>query len=69
MVGGTTEHIRLEALIRATVGWQVDDLHVTEIEGGLVLTGHAKCAFARELAASEAERLSGRPVEDRIVVN
>ena len=64
-----TESHRMEALIRATVGWQVDELHVTESETGLVLTGHAKCAFAREMALAEAERLSGRPVQDRMEVN
>jgi hypothetical protein len=60
---------RLEALIRATVGWQVDDLHVLECADHLVLSGHAKCAHARALALAEAERLSGRPVEDHIEVN
>ncbi len=63
------ESHRLEALIRATVGWQVDDLHVLECPGHLVLSGHARCAHARALALAEAERLSGRPVEDRMEVN
>jgi hypothetical protein len=60
---------RLEALIRAAVGWQVDDLHVQECDDRLVLSGHAKCAHARALAVTEAERITGRPVEQHITVN
>ena len=63
------ESHRLEALIRSAVGWQIDDLHVLESPDHLVLSGHAKCAFARAMALAEAARLSGRPVEDRIEVN
>jgi hypothetical protein len=63
------ESHRLEALIRRAVGWQVDDLHVLERGGGLVLSGHAKCAHARAMALDEAARLTGRPVENRIEVN
>jgi hypothetical protein len=59
------ESHRLEALIRAAVGWQVDDLHVLECADHLVLSGHAKCAFARAMAMAEAARLTGQPVEDR----
>ncbi len=72
MIGTTMnamESHRLEALIRSTVGWQMDDLHVLECPDHLVLCGHAKCALARALALAEAARLSGRPVEDRIEVN
>jgi hypothetical protein len=56
-------------MIRSAVGWQVDDLHVLVCTDCLVLSGHAKCAHARAMALAEAERLSGRPVEDRIEVN
>jgi hypothetical protein len=63
------ESHRLEAMIRAAVGWQVDDLHVLENEDGVVLSGHARCAHARALAVAEAERLTGRPVEEHITVN
>ena len=63
------ESPRLEAMIRSAVGWQVDDLHVFESPDGLVMSGHAKCAHARALAVAEAERLSGRSVEDHIAVN
>ena len=69
MVGSATESHRLEALIRSAVGWQVDDLHVLECLDHLELSGHAKCAYARAMALAEAERLSGRPVEDRMEVN
>jgi hypothetical protein len=63
------ESHRLEALICSAVGWQVDELHVIEYSDVLVLSGHARCAFARRLAVVEAERLGGRRVEDRIKVN
>jgi hypothetical protein len=64
-----TESHRLEALIRRTVGWQVDDLHVLDRGDSVVLTGHARCASARGMALEEAARLTGRPVENRIEVN
>jgi len=64
-----TESHRLEALIRRAAGWQVDDLHVLECEHGLVLSGHARCGYARAVALAEAARLTGRPVEDRMTVN
>jgi hypothetical protein len=60
---------RLEILIRHNVGWQVDDLHVSLNESGLILEGHAKCAFARRLAQDEAARLTGLAIENRMVVN
>lgn len=60
---------RLEALIRHNVGWQVDDLHITWNDRGLILEGHAKCAFARRLAQDHATRLTGLPVENRMAVN
>jgi hypothetical protein len=63
------ESHRLEALIRRAVGWQVDDLHVTESGDAVVLTGHACCAFARGMALEEAARLTGRPVESRIEIS
>jgi hypothetical protein len=63
------ESLRLEALIRRLVGWQVDDLHVLDGGHGLVLEGHARCAHARALALEEAARLTGLPVENRIEVN
>ena len=40
---------RLEALIRHDVGWQVDDLRVVVSDQGVVLEGHARCAFAKRL--------------------
>jgi hypothetical protein len=64
-----TESHRLEALIRRAVGWQVDDLHVTECGDAVVLAGHARCAFARGMALEEAARLTGRPVQNRIEVS
>lgn len=62
------ESQRLEALIRHCVGWQVDHLQVLLNERGLVLEGHAKCAFARRLAQDEAGRLTRLPIENRILV-
>jgi len=56
------ESPRLEALIRHSVGWQVDDLEVMVGEAGVVLRGHAHSALARHLVEEEAERLTGLPV-------
>jgi hypothetical protein len=57
-----TESPRLKELVPHAVGWQVDDLHVLEGDGGLSLRGHAYTALARALAEVEAARLSGLPV-------
>lgn len=63
------ESERLEALIRRDVGWQVDDLHVRLNDRGVVLEGHARCAFARRLAQDAAVRWTGLPVENRMAVS
>lgn len=63
------ELLRMEALIRRTVGWQVDDLHVFPGDECLVLQGHATCANARRLVEEEAVRLSGLPIDNRITVS
>jgi osmotically-inducible protein OsmY len=60
---------RLEALIRHDVGWQVDDLRVVVNNLGVVLQGHARCAFAKRLAQDSAARWTGLPVENRMEVN
>jgi hypothetical protein len=57
-----TESARLEALIRASVGWQLLDLEVWVEPAGLCLAGHATCHCARMMAQREAERVSGLPV-------
>lgn len=63
------ESERLEALIRHDVGWQVDELHVRLNSRGVVLEGHARCAFARRLAHDAAARWTGLPVENRMAVS
>jgi hypothetical protein len=69
MTANPIEAIRLEALIRHDVGWQVDDLHVEFSDRGVILAGHARCAFARRLAQDSAARLTGLPIENRMAVN
>ena len=64
------ESPRLEALIRHQIGWQIDALEVLIEDHGLILRGHANCAFARARVAETAERLSGVPVRaNQITVN
>lgn len=59
----------LADLIRRHIGWQVDDVEVELVDGGLVLRGHAYTRLARVLVEMEAARLSGLPVvENRIEV-
>jgi osmotically-inducible protein OsmY len=60
---------RLEALIRHDVGWQLDDLRVVLNNRGVVLEGHARCAFAKRLAQDSATRWTGLPVENKMEVN
>ena len=63
------ESHRLGAMVRKSVGWQVDELHVFPGAEGLILEGHARTTLALVLAQVEAARLSGLPVvENRIAV-
>ena len=69
-VGPAVESPRLEALIRHQIGWQIDALEVLIEDHGLILRGHANCAFARARVAEAAERLAGMPVlANEITVN
>jgi hypothetical protein len=64
------ESPRLEALIRHQIGWQIDSLEVLIEHDGLILRGHANCAFARVRAVEAARRLAGVPVvANEITVN
>jgi hypothetical protein len=67
-VTAAPESHRLEALIRQRVGWQVDDLQVLVDERGLILHGHARSGLGRQLAQTEAARLSGLPVIENAIV-
>jgi len=68
--GLAVESRRLEALVRHQIGWQIDSLEVLVEHDGLILRGHANCAFARARAADAAQRLSGVPVvANEITVN
>ena len=58
----TTESARLEALVKARVGWQLIDLEVWVEDAGIRLTGLASCNSARQMARTEAEYWSGLPV-------
>jgi hypothetical protein len=57
-----TESARLEALVKARVGWQLLELEVWVEDAGLRLTGLASCNSARQMARVEAEQWSGLPV-------
>ena len=64
------ESPRLEALIRHQIGWQIDALEVLIEDHGLILRGHANCAFARARTTEAAQRLAGIPVvANEITVN
>ena len=57
-----TESARLEALVKARVGWQLIELEVWVEDAGIRLTGLASCNCARQMARVEAEHWSGLPV-------
>jgi hypothetical protein len=59
-----TDTDNLAELIRRHIGWQVDDVEVRLVVGGLSLRGHAYTRLARALVEVEAARLSGLPVMD-----
>ena len=57
-----TESARLEALVKARVGWQLVELEVWVEDAGVRLTGLASCNSARQMARTEVEHWSGLPV-------
>jgi len=56
------ETVRLEAHLQGCLGARVQDLRLSVRDGGLVLQGHARTYYAKQLAQQAVMETCGLPI-------